>query len=149
MKLKYETSIATLIQFITLTLLGVANGLNSVITTCRSSTGSQDCLSNTIVSLIFFLLTAGWFAFVWILGYLAQEKRSKRLALVLILTEVAIGLVALFNAKHHTDILSLATSVIDIGLSGWIIVLAFRLVRADGGRVVTRARRRRTPPPKD
>ena len=147
MKLKYQTAIATLIQFITLTLLNVADTLNSVITTCRSS--HPDCVSNTILSLIVFLLIAGWFAFVWIIGYLAQEKRSKKLALLLILIEAIIGLFALFNAKHHTDILSLLTSLIDLGLAVWVILLAFRLVRADGGRVVTRSRRRRTPPPKD
>jgi hypothetical protein len=143
MKLKYETAIATLIQFITLSLLGLANGIDSIVTTCHSS--RQDCVSNTLVSLIFFILTAAWFAAVWVIGYMAQERRSRKLAQLLIATELVIGLIALFNAKHHSDILSLFTSVVDFGLAAWIIVLAIRLIRAKGGRVVSRNRRRRPP----
>ena len=75
---KYETAVITLVQFIVLSLLGIANGLNSIVTTCHQNDG--DCVSNTIVSLIFFLLTAGWFAFIWVLGYTAQDRRSRRLA---------------------------------------------------------------------
>lgn len=144
MKLTYETAIATLIQFVTLTLLNVANGLNSVISTCHSS--GSDCISNMIVSLIFFLLTAAWFAFVWVLGYSAQERRSRRLAQLLIAAEALIALVAFFNAKHHTDWLSLATSIIDLGLSLWIITLAWRLMKSGGGRVVTQKSRPRQRP---
>ncbi len=142
-KLTYQTAIACLIQFIILSFLGIANGLNSVVTTCRH-TGS-DCVSNLIVSIIFFILTAAWFAAIWLLGYLAQERRSRRLAQLLIMAEVLIALIALFNARHHTDLLSLLTSLIDLALAIWIVTLAFRLMRSGGGRVVTkqRARRRR------
>ncbi|HVI60769.1 MAG TPA: hypothetical protein VM535_01290, partial [Candidatus Saccharimonadales bacterium] len=110
-----------------------------------------DCISNLIVSLIFFILTTAWFGFIWILGYSAQERRSRRLAQVLIAAESLIALIAFFNARHHTDWLSLSTSVIDLVLAVWVIALAFRLMRAGGGRVVARqrgasgrARRRRT-----
>lgn len=150
MRFKYETAVITLVQFILLSLLGIANGLNSIVSTCRTDHG--DCVSNTIVSLIFFLLTAGWFAFIWVLGYSAQERRSRRLAQVLIAAEAFIALIALFNAQHHTDILGLVTSVIDLVLAVWIITLAWRLMRAGGGRIVVkqrpRQRRRRVSPPK-
>ncbi len=128
-----------MIQFIVLSLLGVANGLNSVVTTCRNDHG--DCVSNLIVSLIFFLLTAGWFAFVWLVGFTAQERRSRRMAQLLIAVELLIALVALFNARHHTDILGLGTSIIDFGFAAWVISLAWRLMQSDGGRVVARKRR--------
>ncbi len=141
MKLTYETAIATFIQFIILSFLGIANGLNSVVTTCRHS--SSDCVSNLIVSLIFFILTAVWFGAIWLLGFIAQDRRSKRLAQLLICAECLIALVALFNAKHHTDILSLFTSVIDLVLAIWVIILAYRLMRAGGGRVVSHQRPRR------
>jgi hypothetical protein len=144
MKLKYETAIATLIQFVTLTILNVGTGVDSIVSTCRSS--HSDCVSNMLVSLIFFLLTAAWFGFVWVLGYAAQDRRSKRLAQVLILVECLIAIVALFNAKHHNDLLSLATSLVDIALAIWVIVLAFRLMRADGGRIVAKSRPRKRPP---
>ena len=138
---KYQVGVITLAQFVSLSLLGIANGLNSIISTCKANEG--DCASNTLVSLIFFLLTAGWFAFIWVLGYTAQERRSKRLAQVLICAETLIALVALFNAKHHTDLLGLGTSLIDLFLATWVIILAFRLMRADGGRVVVKHRGRR------
>jgi purine-cytosine permease-like protein len=143
-KLKYETGIATLIQFITLSLLGLANGGNSVVTTCRHDGG--DCISNLIVSIIFYILTVGFFAVIWIMGAIAQERRSKRFAQALIAIEAFIALIALFNARHHTDILGLFTSLVDLGLAIWIITLAFRLMRAQGGRVVSHHRPRQRKP---
>ena len=143
MKFKYETGVITLVQFILLSLLGIANGLNSIVTTCHAA--GNDCISNMIVSLIFFILTTAWFAFIWILGYTAQDRRSRRLAQVLIAAEAMIALIALFNARHHTDVLGLATSVIDLVLAVWVITLAFRLMRAGGARVVSHPRRRRRP----
>src|SRR5689334_24419757 len=101
MRFRYETGVITLVQFILLSLLGIANGLNSIVSTCRAT--GHDCISNMIVSLIFFIITTAWFAFIWILGYAAQERRSRRLAQMLIAAEVAIALIALFNARHHTD----------------------------------------------
>jgi drug/metabolite transporter (DMT)-like permease len=145
-KLTYQTAVATLIQFITLSFLGIANAMNSIVTTCRHD--GHDCISNLIVSIIFFILTALWFGCVWILGTLAQERRSKRLALLLIGAEGIIAMIAYFNARHHTDALSLATSLIDLALALWIITLAFRLVRAKGERITSgsgQRRRRRRP----
>lgn len=143
MKLTYQTGIATLIQFVALTLLNVGTGAVSVVSSCHN--GGGDCVSNLIVSLIFFMLLAGWFACVWVLGYMAQQQRSRRLAQLLIAAEVLIAMVALFNAKHHTDPLSLATSIIDFCLSIWVILLAFRLMRSGGARIVAHQRPRRRP----
>jgi len=140
-KLTYQTGIATLIQFITLSFLGMANGMNSIVTTCRHDSG--DCMNNVFVSIIFFILTALWFGTVWILGTLAQERRSKRLALLLVGAELLIAMVAYFNARHHTDILSLVTSLIDLVLALWIITLAVRLIRSKGERITSGSRRRR------
>ncbi|MEK7594174.1 MAG: hypothetical protein AAB436_00865 [Patescibacteria group bacterium] len=144
MKLTHQTAVATLIQFIALSLFGIANGLNSIVTTCHNN--GTDCISNLIVSLIFFMLTVGWFACVWILGYTAQERRSKLLAKVLIAVECMILIVAVFNARHHTDTLSLVTSLTDMALALWVISLAFRLMRSKGKRVVTRQRTRKRRP---
>ncbi len=141
MKFRYETGIITFVQFVVLSLLGIANGLNSVVTTCHAS--GNDCISNMIVSLIYFILTTAWFAFIWILGYTAQDRRSRRLAQLLIAAESLIALIAFFNARHHTDLLGLVTSIIDLALAVWVITLAVRLMRAGGGRVVTPQRRRR------
>lgn len=143
MRLKYETAIATLIQFIVLVFLNIGTGTVSVITTCHDNNG--DCVSNMIVSLIFFLLITLWFGFIWILGYTAQERRSRRLAQALIIAEVMVVVVALFNARHHTDPLSLITSLIDFGLGIWVIMLAYRLMKAGGARIVTKQRPRQQP----
>lgn len=143
MKLRYETGIATFVQFAVLSLLGIANGFNSVFTSCRR--GDGDCTSDVLTSIIFFILTAAWFGAIWILGYLAQNRRSKRLALFLIGAEAFIALIAYFNAKHYTDYLGLITSIVDLVLAIWIITLAFRLMRGGGKRITakqhTRGRR--------
>ena len=136
MKLTYQTSIATFIQFIALFFLNIGTGAVSVVSKCTDQSG--DCISNLLVSLIFFMLITFWFGFIWILGYTAQERRSKKLAQLLIACEILIALVALFNAVHRTDPLSLATSLIDFGLSIWVIVLAYRLMNAHGGRIVSK-----------
>ena len=141
MKLTYETGTATLIQFIALSLLNLANGANSVVTTCTRE--GSDCVSNLLVSIIFYILAVIWFGFLWVLGFAAQDRRSKRLAQVLIGAELFVVMIAYFNARHHSDFLSLATSVIDLVLASWVIFLAFRLMRAKGGRVVVRPRRQR------
>lgn len=142
MRLTYETAIATLIQFITLGFLNFANGVNSVVTTCRHD--SNDCIENLLVSVIFFMLTTMWFGFVCLLGYLAQERRSKWFALALIGAELLIAMVAYHNATHHTDILGLTTSLVDLVFAGWIILLALRVARSKGKRITrNRPRQRR------
>lgn len=140
MKLKYETGIATLIQFVTLSLLNVANGLDSIVTTCHEQ--KNDCFTSALLSMAFYVLAAGFFGCVWILGYFAQERRSKRLAQLLIFIELMISAVAFFNVHHHNNVLNLITSLVDLALAAWVILLAFRLMRSDGGRVVTKQRAR-------
>lgn len=143
MKLKYQTAIATFIQFVTLTLLNVGTGAVSVVSTCHSH--PRNCVTNLTASLIYFILLAMWLGCVWILGYLAQDRRSKRLAQTLIAAEAAIAVVALFNAQRRTDPLSLLTSLIDFCLSIWVVVLAYRLIKSGGGRIVSRQPPRKQP----
>jgi hypothetical protein len=148
MKLTYETGTATLIQFIVLSLLNIAATITSVVTTCHHQGAS--CVGNLLSSIVFYILIVVWFGMITVLGFAAQQKRSRRLAQVLIAAEALIGLVALFNLKlglrYHNGYLSLFTSAADLLLAGWIISLAFRLMKAGGGRVVTgRARRRPKP----
>jgi hypothetical protein len=151
-KLRYETGTGTLIQFIVLSLLGIPNGLTSIITTCHSN--GNECATNSLGSVVFFILTVMWFGAMWAVGYLAQERRSRKLALLLICAELGTALVAFhFNVPHDTNLLTKATSLIDILLSLWVIALAIRLSRSKGGRIVSpnlhnRTRRRPpTPPP--
>jgi hypothetical protein len=144
MRLKYQTGTATLIQLIVLGLLNIATGLQSIITTCRHD--GVNCVSNTLTSAIFYIMTVSWFAILVVLGAGAQEKRSKRLAQLLIAAEGLTGLVALFNIKlnihYPSGFLSPFTSLADLVLSVWVITLAWRLMRAGSGRVVTHQRPR-------
>ncbi|MEO6513251.1 MAG: hypothetical protein ABIR37_01070 [Candidatus Saccharimonadales bacterium] len=134
MRLRYETGTATLIQFAAVTILAFINQMTSIITTCVKHDG--DCVSNSLVSLILVILVAIWLGFISALGYAAQDKRSKRLAQFLIGAEGFNLLISLFNAKHFPNTLGLITSVIDLALAAWVILLAWRLMRANGGRIV-------------
>lgn len=141
---KYRLSTIAFIQFIAMCFLGIANGVYSIISTCIQH---DDCVSNSLVSVVYWLLIAVWFGFLWILAYSAQDKRNKRFAQILIAAQSLVALVSAFNAKHHPDIIGLITSITDLVLALWIILLAIRLLRAKGGRVVAKqtgqARRRR------
>lgn len=152
MRFRYETGIVTLVQFILLSLLSLANSLNSIISTCVKHSGQ--CIENMIPSILLFILVTAWFAFIWVLGYTVQERRSRKLAVVLIGAEGMVALVALFSIKHHSDWLSAITSTIDLVFALFVMVLAFRLFLSGGGRVVAHSRgaqrrRRRHPPSTD
>jgi len=140
-KLTYETGIATLVQFIALSLLNIGTQLTSIVTTCHSH--SSNCLTNSLSSIGYFLLIVIWFGLVWVLGYFAQKHRSRRLCLTLIFAEFMILVVAISNARHHTDVLGFITSLADVGLAMWVVYLAVRLMRARGGRIVSSERARR------
>lgn len=136
-KLTYETGTATLIQFMVMGILNLVTGLNSIISACHHG---KDCLTNAIVSPIYYILLTGWFASLWIIGYFAQERRSKWLARLLICAEGLVVLVSLFNAKHHNDLIGLITSLADLVLALWVIFLSIRLMLAGPGRVVSHRR---------
>lgn len=148
MRFKYEIGIITLVQFIALSLLSLANALNSIISTCVNSSGQ--CIENMIPSIILFIVITVWFAYIWILGYTVQERRGRKLSALLIGSEFITAMVALFSVKHHTDWLSFGTSVIDLVFAAWVILLACRVFLAGDSRVVSHrrisGRRRRRPP---
>ncbi len=144
---KHQLANIALVQFILMCFLGLANGAYSIGSTCSQH---DDCLSNAVVSIVYWLLIAVWFGFLWILAYTAQERRSKKLIWLLIGGQAMVALISSFNARHHPDVLGLITSIVDFVLAIWVIILALRLLRAKGGRLVVkqrsaggRARRRR------
>lgn len=142
MRLKYEISLVTLIQFIVMSLLSLANSLNSIIVTCINESGS--CVENMIPSIILFIMITIWFGFIWVLGYTVQERRGRKLTASLIAAEGMTALVALFSVKHHSDALSFGTSLVDLVLSSWVLILAARIFFAGEKRVVNRRGRRRS-----
>lgn len=140
MAIKYQTGVSTLIQFLSVTFLNLIALFTTSIGGCIKRPG--DCVGDVTLNLLYFLVLSAWFAFIWLLGYTAQDRRSKRLAQLLIAAETIIFLAALLDIKHHNDILGLITSLVDASLAAWTILLAYRLMRAGGGRVTSRARRR-------
>jgi hypothetical protein len=148
MRLTYETGTAALIQFIVLGLLNIGTALQSIITTCNHSGG--DCVGNLLSSVIYYVLIVAWFGVILGIGFAAQQGRNKRLAMMLICAELAVLVVAAYNVKldhlgFHNGILSLVTSCVDVIISVWVMSIAYRLIRASGGRVVKRQRHRKNP----
>jgi hypothetical protein len=120
------------------------NFVNTISSSVSGCSNKEDCLSNIILSLAYLIVLALWFGFLSVLGYAAQDRRSKRMAQILIAAEVMVLLVSLFDAKHYPNILGLVISLTDATLAVWVISLAYRLMRANGGRVVSPTRRHRS-----
>ena len=148
MKLRYETGIAAMTQFLVIVLLNFVGAIVSSVGSCNDATNTYSCVSDIGINLFYVILLAIWFGFIWILAYAAQDRRDHRLATVLMGAEAMILVVSLFNAKHYPNILGLITSLVDAAFAVWVIWLAFRLTRAKGGRITapaaTRQRRRPT-----
>lgn len=143
MKLTYETAVASLVQFIIVSLFILITQLGSSVTSCVQG---NDCLTSIVTSVLFFLLASIVFGAIWLIGTAAQSRRSRRLAQLLICIEIVLGLMALFSIKlnsHSRNVLGLIASFGMLVISGWVISLAFRLMRAGGGRVVHRRSRQR------
>lgn len=137
-KLKYETGIATSIQFVVLTFLNFLDGTVSSVSQCTKSSGGS-CFGDIVLAMLYFLVISICFAALWLAGFAAQDRRSKRIALVLIAGEGMAFLVAVYNLTHRNpSLIGKAASLIDLVLSVWVAYLAFRLVRAKGGRIRAR-----------
>ena len=145
MKLTYETGIATQVQFIIISLLNIATQITAAVTSCHSKKDS--CLTGTFSAAGYFMVIVLWFGFIWMLGYMAQQRRSRKLSICLIGVEFLVLVVSVANARHHTDLLGLVTSLIDALLAAWVISLAVRLMLAGNRRIVAseRSRRRHRP----
>jgi hypothetical protein len=147
MRVTYETGKATLIQFIVLVTLNIIDALQSIITTCIHN--GSDCVSNLLSSVGYYIIIVIWFGIVVAIGASAQQKRSKKMAYVLIAAEGLIIVFASYNVKldaiktSHNGILSLLTSLADILIAIWVVSIAYRLTRAKGGRIVRKGRVRK------
>lgn len=141
MKLTYQTGVAALIHLAVITAFNILNGVHSSVQQCTN--GSSDCVGSIITSMLYFMLITFWFTFLWILAAAAQDRRSRKLAFVLMVCEGLVLMVSLFNAQHHNNFLGLLTSVVDGALAAWVGWLAFRIFIHGGGRVTSSARSRR------
>lgn len=147
MKLTYQTGIAALIHLGVITFFNIANGVHSSVEQCTTVAGG-DCIGNIITSMLYFMVITLWFVGLWVLAAIAQDRRSRKFAFLLMGAEAAVLMVALFNASNansETPLLALITSLVDAALAAWVGLLALRLFISGGSRVTGshRARRRR------
>ena len=139
MHIRYETTLATLVQFVIGTSLTFVSGLASILGGCRN-VGGVDCVSNTFVSLLLIILVIAGYGFLLALGYVAQDRRSSRLAVFLIVCELFAGLIFLFDAKQAPSLVERATNGLSFVIVLWVCWVAFNLYRARGARIVRRKR---------
>lgn len=135
MKLRYETGIATMTQFI---VLGIMNLISNFYLSTKSCVKGEDCVTTIFLNIIIFVLIGIGLAFTAALGYAAQERRSKRLSQLLIAVEGGIGMISLLTFQHYENYFSRLISAIGIGMAIWVSILAFRLMRSGGGRITAR-----------
>lgn len=135
MRIRYETGVATFVQFIIGAGLSFINGVASIASGCRGANGA-DCVSNAFVSLILIILVIAAYGFLLGLGYVAQDRRSSRLALFLMGCEAFAILIFLFDAKHAPGLVDKITNALSALVALWVIYVSWRLYRARGGRIV-------------
>lgn len=142
MRVRYETGAATLIQFAAGTILTIVSGGASVVSGCLHQPG-VDCATNTFVTLLLVIFIAGALGVLTIIGYTAQERRSTRLAYILMAIEMGTALIYLFDAAQSTGLTDRVTNFLSFVLAAWIILVAWRLAQAKGGRIVKSPSHRR------
>lgn len=135
MRIRHETGIATFIQFVVGVFLSIISGAVSVIGDCIG-TSSGECISNAFVSLILIIILVFWLGFLLALGYVTQDRRSPRLAMLLIGAEGLSALIYLFDTMHSPDIISRLTNLVSFLIAAWVIFVAWHILRAKGGRIV-------------
>ena len=138
-KLKYETGVAATVQFIALTILNFISGVDSTIRQCTSGNGG--CISNIVMAVLYFLVVTIWFGALWLAGFAAQDRRSKRICQMLILAEGLVALVGLFEfTRSTTSLLGKVVALVELLTAIWVSWLALKIMRARGGRIRSRRR---------
>jgi len=143
-KLPHETGSATTIQFITVTGLNLISSGYSTVQKCTTP-GNGSCIGSMIPNLFLFIALAIMFGVIWLIGFIVQDRRSTKVAILLILAELLVLIIGLFDLMHNkTSIFGILLSLVEILSAIWIIYLASRLIRARGGRVRSRTVRHHT-----
>jgi uncharacterized membrane protein len=132
MSIQYQTSTATFVQLAVMTLLVILGGVTDVAKNCENA---GECLTNSFLWIVIAFMLACWYAMLFAIGYFAQEKRSYKLARVLILGELFTAFVALMFLRTPSSLLGAVTSGAALLLAVWTIILAYRLHKARGSRI--------------
>ncbi len=139
LKLKYETGVAASIQFVIVTVMNFIDGVSGSIHQCTSNRSS--CTSNIVLALIYFVVISVCFGILMLAGFAAQDRRSKRISQLLIIGEVLVLLISLYGLTHQNySLIGRINSLVDGITALWVSALAFKLMRAKGGRIRPRHR---------
>lgn len=134
MLLRFHTALATFIQLAVMTLLVIFGGIMDVAKNCENS---NECVTNSFLWIVIAFMLALWYFGLFGLGYLAQEKRSRRLAKFLIAGELFTAFVALMFLKNPSGLYSGIGAGVAVLFAVWIMILAYRIHKAKGGRITT------------
>jgi uncharacterized membrane protein YqjE len=137
MKLRYQTATATFIQMAVMTLLLIIGGIMDVTKNCENS---SECVTNSFLWIIIAFLFGGWYATLFAIGYFAQEKRSYKLARLLIAGELFTAFIALMLVKNPSSFYSGLGAIIALLFAAWVILLAWRIYKARGSRISSSSR---------
>lgn len=139
MKLRYNTGQATVLQFIVVMLFGfVTNTISIIQAMGREESGSF--ATNLLLTVVILIFQAVWLGFICVVGFAAQDKRNRSLALLLIALEAASFVVALFNLRHPGNAVAFVASLSHMIIAAYVAWLAFEIYRARGKRIVSRTR---------
>lgn len=139
MKLRYNTGQATIVQFIAVMLLGFVSSTISLFQAVDSE-GSGSFATNLLLTVFILILQAVWLGFICVVGFAAQDKRNRSLALLLIGLEGINLVVAFMNIRHPGNPVAFLASLTHILIALYIIWLAYEIYRARGKRIVSRTR---------
>lgn len=138
MRLHYQTATATFIQLAVMTLLTMIGGIKDVASNCENA---GECVTNSFLWIIIVFMLAGWYVALFAIGYFAQEKRSYKLARLLILGELFTAFIALMLFRNPSSFYGGAAALIAAILALWVTVLAYRLYKARGSRITTASKK--------
>lgn len=134
MTLRYQTATATFVQLAVMTLLVIVGGIMDVAKNCENS---SECVVNSFLWIIIAFMLAGWYAVLFAIGYFAQEKRSYKLARLLIAGELFTAFISLMLIRNPSSHYSRFGALIALLLAVWVMVLAWRIYKARGSRITT------------
>lgn len=143
MKLRYETAVTTFAQLAVVSLFIIIGGVVDTIKACDEA---SSCVASSFVWMAILLFMAGWFIALTALGYFAQTKRSARLAKLLIIAELGVAAICFKLVTTPSSWIGAMGAGITLALALWTIVLAYRLTKAKGGRIVAQTRNPKTRP---
>lgn len=136
MRLRYNTGQATVVQFIVVMLLGFVTNAISLAGSASRDEGSF--ATDLLLTVFILILQAFWLGFLCVVGFAAQDKRNRSLALLLIGLEGITFMVALFNARHPGNPVALMASLLHMAIAIYVAFMAFNIYRARGKRIVSR-----------